>query len=493
MKPNEMSLERLFLVLHTQARLVLGILAGAIILAGIITYLTPKMYTATTTLNFDFTGNPLDNQGRAMLTERTYISTQQGIIQSQHVAQLVVDGLKEYERKRLIAALDAKRSVIDDLKYLIKSPIRYIFSDTNKGDGTSKNLSEDTDIQISSAYSSLARGIGGDLSVEPKFNSRIVGISYASTDRKVAALMANKYADAYIATNLQMITNPARKSNTWFDAQLNSLRNSLEDAQSRLTDYQQKEGIVSSDERLDTENSRLKELSSQLVAAQQATRNAVTEKKKLQELLDSGASLTDFRLVFDNPVVQRIKADIRDLEGTRVQYSSALGKNHPKMKKIDSELNAARTRLKAEIQSISDGINNAADLSAEREHDLKQELAKQKKLVLGLKNQHDRIAVLEREVESIQATYNAALKQLNTTSMRSMVDQTNVSIVDAANIPGSNSSPRVSVNLVLGGFAGLLLGVGIAIFRDVFIRRVYSRDDIMNELGIPLLGHLKKA
>jgi uncharacterized protein involved in exopolysaccharide biosynthesis len=385
---------------------------------------------------------------------------------------------------------------MDDLKYLVMSPIRYIFSNannTNKGDGASNNSSAATDIQINSAYSSLARGIGGDLLVEPMFNSRIVNISYASTDRKVAALMANKYADAYLATNLQMITDPARKSNIWFDEQLNSLRDRLENAQSRLTDYQQTEGIVSSDERLDTEKSRLKELSSQLVVAQQATRNAVTEKRKLQELLDSGASLTTFRLVFDNPVVQRVKAEIRDLQATRVQYSSSLGKNHPKMTKIDSELYAARTRLKAEIESISDGINNAADLSAEREQDLNGELAKQKKLVLALKNQHDRIAVLEREVESLQTTYNAALKQLNTTSMRSMVDQTNVSIVDAANIPASHSSPRVLTNLVLGGFAGLLFGVGVAVFREVFTRRVYSRDDIINELGIPLLGHLKKA
>jgi uncharacterized protein involved in exopolysaccharide biosynthesis len=454
------------------------------------------MYTATTTLNFDFTGDPVDSQGRAVLRENTYISTQKGIIESQHVAQIVVDGLTKNENKRLIAAFDAKRSVIDDLKYLIMSPIRYMFSsaeNTNKGGGASDNFSGDTDIQVSSAYSALARGIGADLLVEPMFNSRIVNISYSSTDRKVAALMANKYAEAYIATNLQMITDPARKSNTWFDEQLKSLRNRLEDAQSRLTDYQQEEGIVSSDERLDTENSRLKELSSQLVGAQQATRNAVTEKEKLQELLDSGASLTAFRPVFDNPVVQRIKAEIRDLEGTRVQHSSALGKNHPKMKKIDSELYAARIRLEAEIQSISDGISNAAELSAERERDLKKELAKQKELVLGLKNQHDRIAVLEREVESLQATYNAALTQLNTTSMQSMVEQTNVSIVDAANIPASHSSPRVLTNLVLGGFAGLLLGVGVALFREVFTRRVYSRDDLISELGIPLLGHLKKA
>jgi len=267
----------------------------------------------------------------------------------------------------------------------------------------------------------------------------------------------------------------------------------LEDAQSKLTAYQQKEGIVSSDERLDTENSRLKDLSGQLVDAQQATRNAVTERQKLEEVLNSGAALTTFGPVASNSVVQNIKSEIRDLQGQLVQNSNSLGKNHPKMKKLYSELAAARARLELEIQSITDGISNAADLSSERERDLGLSLEAQKQLVLDLKNQHDRIAVLKREVETAQATYNAALTQLNTTSMQSMVDQTNVSIIDRANIPRRHSSPDLVKNLAFGILGGLMLGIGLAVLMELFSRRVHYKEDFTVELDIPLLGHLKKV
>ena len=96
-------------------------------------------------------------------------------------------------------------------------------------------------------------------------------------------------------------------------------------------------------------------------------------------------------------------------------------------------------------------------------------------------------------MESTQATYNAALNQLNTTSMQSMIDQTNVTIMDAANIPGSRSSPRVMVNLMLGALAGLLMGIGTVLFIEIIVRRVYSREDLLLEVGVPLLGHLKKV
>jgi len=497
MTPNEITIDKFILIIRSQLSLVAGIFLAALMAAIVITYVTPKMYSASAKLNFDIRGNPLDNQSNTLLLQTTYITTQSGIIESLHVAQQVEDSLTEYERERLISALNAKHSVIDDIRMAITSPVRALFSDSKKNKGKQNDQTPGGDaaksLRIDSTYGWLAKSIGADLSVQPLFNSRIVAITYSSTDPKIAALMANRFAEAYIATNLQMFTDPAQKSKVWFNQQLTELRSRLEDAQSRLTKYQQKEGIVSSDERLDTENVRLKDLASQFIVAQQQTRNAETERQKLREGLGRGESLLTFNPVANNPVIQNINAEIRDLEGRRVQYSSTLGRNHPKMEKIESELREAKYRLSREIEAVGEGINNAAELARERERELSIELSNQKQLVLKLKNEHDKIAVLERDVESAQATYNAALSQLNTTSMQSMVEQANVSIVDTASVPGSHSSPQVITNLVLGALAGLLLGFGIAVLRGLLIQRVYSSQDIIAEIGVPLLGHLKKA
>jgi capsular polysaccharide biosynthesis protein len=48
-------------------------------------------------------------------------------------------------------------------------------------------------------------------------------------------------------------------------------------------------------------------------------------------------------------------------------------------------------------------------------------------------------------------------------------------------------------NLMLGAVGGLLLGVGMAVIREILTRRVYSTEDLTVELGVPLLGHLKKV
>ena len=490
MKHSEINLEKVFLILRARARLVISIFITAVVVAGIITYLSPKMYRAVSALNFEFTTNPVDTRGR-VLSDETYLSTQIDIIKSFSVAQEVENGLTEYEKSRLSAALDNQYSIIDKSIFKVKSLINALFRDSKQRDSRINSSGET--LEIRSAYSSLTKRMGAGLDVEPRINSRVVDISYMSSDPKIAALMANKFADAYIGTSVRMITDPAQKSKVWFDAQLKSLRKRLEEAQAMLTDYQQKEGIVSSDERLDFETERLQDLAGQLVVAQQATRNAVTEQKKLQEVIVSEASLMTFQPVFDNPVVQNIKAEIRSLKGSIAEKSSNLGMNHPDMKKLNSELYSAQKRLDSEIEAIIDGINNTAELSMERELDLEASLKRQKAVVLDLKSEHDKIAVLKREVESAQATYNAALNQLNTTSMQSLVDQTNVSIVDRANIPTTHATPRVLTNLALGIFGGLLAGIGLAIFLELIVRRVHTEEELFDELEIPLLGHLKNA
>ena len=491
MATNEASLEQYLNMLRANARLIVGIIAVAIVIAGIITYLTPKMYTATTVLNFEFKGtNPFaDGGGKSSLAESTYITTQIGIITSLNVAEEVENKLTEFEQERLIAALNAKNTVINKLRSRVKNVVESLFND----DKQPININDGNRLQISDAYGWLTQAIGSDLTVEPVFNTRIVEVSYESTYPRIAALMANRFTEAYLTTNLKMMIDPARKTKVWFDDQLKTLRLRLEEAQSTLTEYQQKEGIVFSDERLDTETTRLQKLSSQLVDSQQTTRNAVIEQQELDNLMASGASLTTFPIVLNNSVIQKIKSEIRILESKLVELSSKLGSKHPERKKVSSELYAARARLNAEVDDITEGIRNAAALSRGRESDLTEALELQKQLVLDLKQERNRISVYVREVESAESTYNAALKLLNTTSMQSVVDQANVSVVDRANIPRRHSLPSVMKNLVLGGMGGLIVAIGILVAMNMIVRRVHSRDELVDELGVPVLGQLIKC
>jgi capsular exopolysaccharide synthesis family protein len=64
--------------------------------------------------------------------------------------------------------------------------------------------------------------------------------------------------------------------------------------------------------------------------------------------------------------------------------------------------------------------------------------------------------------------------------------------VDPAATPKAPVMPRRWLNLVLGGLAGLLLGLGLATLRERLDRRIRSSADVESVLGLPVLAELPR-
>lgn len=117
-----------------------------------------------------------------------------------------------------------------------------------------------------------------------------------------------------------MKVEPARQYARWFEEQGNALRDNLERAQNRLSEYQQKKGIVVNDERLDNETATLNELSTQLTIVQGQIADAGSKQR-------SGSAGDTLPEVVQNPLIRNLKAEIARLEGK--ELSGNLGRNHP--------------------------------------------------------------------------------------------------------------------------------------------------------------------
>jgi chain length determinant protein EpsF len=284
---------------------------------------------------------------------------------------------------------------------------------------------------------------------------------------------------------IELKVEPARQYADWFGTQGKELRENLEKAQAKLSQYQQEHGIVASDERLDNETAKLNELSTQLTVVLAQTADAQSKQR-------SGAASDTLPDVIQNPLIQNLKVDIARLEAKLQDAAGNLGKNHPQYQQMEAELTSLKQRLDTETKHIAKGFSTSGTVSKDKEAVLRGALEAQKRRVLQLRRERDEVAVLLRDVDAAQKAYDAVSQRHTQTRLESQSTQTNVVVLTPAYAPLQPSSPKMMLNSLLAVFLGMMLGIAAAFVSELSDRRIRSLRDLAEFVPVPVLAEIRK-
>lgn len=443
-----MSLMQILLVLRAHYKIALAVALFTIATVMVVNYFMPKVYTATTSVYVD----AKSAEATATMLMPINLATQVDIINSERVSRKVVRtlGLEESAavREQWMAATGGKGSQGTWLAEL------------------------------------MLRG----LRVAPASQSSIISISYSGADPAFVASVANAFAQAYIDVTLELKVDPARKYARWFGEQGQSLREAVEKAQSKLSAFQQEKGIVASDERLDTETSRLSDLSAQLSRVQAEVTDVRT---KQQRTNSTGEVLPE---VSASASVATLRAEIGRQEARLQETAVNLGVNHPQYLRMQSEIAALKQRLEAETKLVTSGYGMTTALGNDREAELRNAVAAQKKKLLQMKNDRDQLAVLQRDVEAAKNAYDMINKRYTETTLTSQATDANVSVLSPAIVPLEPSFPKKPEKMIWIAIAlGLALGLASAFGIEKLDRRIRSVEDLSQTMQLPVLGVIAKV
>lgn len=418
---------------------------------AVVSLLLPKQYDARASVVVDIKPDPVSAMAFQGMAMPSFMATQVDILTSDRVAL----------------------RVIRDLKLADNPTLREQWLTEGKGKGTFEQWL----IEILKRY----------LDVKPSRESNVIEISYRSPDPRFAAGLANAFAEAFIATALELRVDPAKQYSAFFVGQSKDSRTALEVAQARLSAFQRDKGIIAADERLDVENARLAELSSQLVQLQ-----AVSSESGSRQQLAQGAQGDRMQEVLNNPLIGGLKADLTRNEARLQELNSKFGENHPQVVEAKANIAELRTRIDAEVRKVTGGVTVTNTINKQREAQVKRELEAQRSKMLQLKAVRDEGQVLVREVENAQRSYDNVMARLNQTAMESQANQSYVNLLTTAQPPAEHASPRLLLNILLSMFMGTLLAVGVALLLELSNRRVRAPEDVIAALGLPVLGVLPK-
>ncbi len=341
-----MSIYQVIAILYARIWVMLLTFVVTVFITALIVTILPEKFTATSKVILDV-AVPDAVSGATMPSGlvRDHINTQIRLIESTRIASKVVDD-----------------------QNLMQSPL--YLNEFSKIESDNINFRNWIALE-------LIKG----LAVEQVPGSRILSISFTSND----ARYSNAFTNAYIDVDLDLRVDPAKRNAQWFSGQLNNLQQNLDDAQRRLTEYQQRTGIVSIEESLDSETAKLADLTSRVTEAEANVSNAKSLVKQLstfQKSKNSGAVLPEF---LSNSNIQRWRDELTKIDAQFAMISGSVGPNHPSYKAVQAQRTVIQNQLDAEIGKLRESIYAQVDMAKSKANSLNVELTEQKNKLLHLR------------------------------------------------------------------------------------------------------------
>ena len=329
------------------------------------------------------------------------------------------------------------------------------------------------------------------LTVEPVPGSQLVYLRFTAYDPLLAAQAVNTLAQLYIEQSLEFQYTTSAEATHWLKERVEEQQKKLEQAESALQQYREREGLVHFEERQGLMDQRLTTLAAAVV-------NARTERIAKETLLrqmrsQSTSELQNFPLVLENSVVQGLRSRLAALKEEQSRLADTLGARHPEMQSLDARIKELQGQLDAEIGSIVQSVQNAFETAQRQEASLSEDLEAAKREALILNRKSIEHAALKREVESNQQLLRDLLSRTKQTGLEAELKSTNLRIVEKAEVPRTPFAPRRLWNYQLAVILGLGLGVGLALLFEHLDNTVKTPEDVKNQLHLPFLGMIPES
>jgi succinoglycan biosynthesis transport protein ExoP len=461
-------IRRQFLVVLSVALLILGL--GAVYL-----FITPPLYSAQAELMLD--------TGRIQVVKQSIlgddlnwqmIDSQIEILKSENLALTIIKNLHLTQDPEFIAP---PRGPIAIVKNAILNP--FIAKPKSEPDLT--RLA----VQAFEHQLTVSR-VGATYGIAIEFQS-------ANPDR--AAQIANAVAEGFIADQIEAKYQIIRGATAWLQDRLNDLQGQAAAAERAVVDYKKKNNIV------DTGGGRLMneqevvEVNTALTQARATTAEAQARLNRVTEVLSGANANTDesinyysesrsrsrctasigcspstFATVTDtlqNPIITPLRQQYLDLSQREALFASKYGENHLAVVNLRNRMQEIRRSIVDELNQIAAAYKSDYDIAKAREDSLEKALAA---TVAG--SQTTNKAQIElRQLESAAQTYRALydnFQQRYTDSVQQQsLPMAEARLITRASSPLGPSSPKSLKILAAASMGGLVLGLGLAMLREI--------------------------
>jgi succinoglycan biosynthesis transport protein ExoP len=320
------------------------------------------------------------------------------------------------------------------------------------------------------------------LSVDLVTGSRMIRVSFESSDPQLAAEVANTLVANYREYNFRSKYDATRQASGWMSEQLNELRARVEKSQEALVDYERRSSIVNINGKENVEDQRLADLSQDLTMAQ----NDLAQQESLYHLVKANPEKAG--LLAQDSLLQDMEEKSADLKTAYIDALGQYGPKFPKVARLHDQIGEIQSLISQEQARTVERITHNYNVALGRLKLLTDSVAREKSEVGKLSQLMIQYDLLKHDFDTNQQLYDSLLTRVKEAAVSTGLRANNVHLVDHALVPSIPVMPRKGRNIAIGLMVGLILGTTMAFIREVMDTSIMTAEDIERSIAEPVLG-----
>lgn len=459
--PQPTPLERVAATVYRQ-RLVSGLIILACIVAGaLITYLTPREFTAFATVNLEqqaprvLADAELDPQLNVQDSDR-FLQTQLDRVRSRNLAEAVARKVPPADTEKLVQALGVEPGPAVEQRERVVA-----------------TLQEKVDARLG-------------------LNTRLARISFTSRDPEMSAQLANAFADALAASNLNNKYDASARARQYLQGQLGQAKVRLEDSERAMLAYARAADLTTTvvpsagDKENRVGSLRAQQLGLLTANFTDATAKRIEAQQNWAQVRGTAPmSLPD---VQTNGAVQQLVTQRAQAEAALQEERRRHTDEYPAIKEMVAKIQTLDSQIGALSQNIKNSYYGKYAAAAQQERQLAGSVSGLRNAAMAERERSVRYNRLQREMETNRTFYEGLLQRYKEVAAASGALVANISVLDRAVPPLEPSAPNETRNMALAGMTGMILALAFGALRERMHRVVRSVEDVEDGVDLPVLG-----
>ncbi len=471
----DFSLRQIWAAAYRNRLVLLVAIAACLLLSVIYLILATPVYQAQASVKIEEQSTRIlktdDNEAaRSSIDAERFLQTQLDIVRSRSVALAVARDLHLFNNSRFLTAMHMP---------LALKPSAIL---------TPRQAEEERVLTI----------LRENMSVSLPPDSRVAIISFRSPDPKLAAQIADSFAESYIRTDLQRRYDASAYARQFITRQLADAKQQLERSERAAIDYSSAQRLIDASNGTETTDGPASPKSltvSRLVAINAAYADSVAKRTQAEQKWRQaqGAQIMAVPEVLGNLAIQNLLqnraeaiADYQNQRQTRkADYPSVMQAN-AKVVAFDQQI----ATLAGEIRST---LRSQYEAAQRQEQAFKGQISGLEQATLGEQQRNVQLSILRRATDTSRSLYDTLLQRYRELNAEAGIQPNNIQLIDRADLPSKPVSPKLVLTLLIGLLAGLVTGIAAVFAMEHLNDTVRSGDEINRRVGMPFLGSVPET